>query len=537
MNKTYTLTQLKDLFFHPSYEYAKIENPNCEISSIKFYSPIEKVLSENTLYVASLNTWHQKPIACDKKISVIIFGDYNGEFDWCNNIFVFHDTPEKRRCVEKIQREFLPEICKYKQVDALTHAMIQNKGLDDLVEQASYILNNPLVVFHGDMHRCSASLGSFTRTWREEGLNTVEIQKKQDYILSNISEYLQHIYEMYQKTGRYYEKFTYLKKIHCHLLIHAIQVNNFDIAILVILEKDINQLDMDIEVIQVLIGLLAQELQKTIYYIDNHGDAKASFLINLLNDLHPSEKLIQQRLRVLSYKMKEKMYVLVIRFSKRHTQDVNMLLFQFQRLLTGELYAIYQNQLVIVLNREKNQSIGEYLLKNLQEIAGRFHLLVGISQEFFDILEIRRYFHQAVKALDYGEVMLRKNSKHPLYYFQDYTLLEMLEICRKNEPLLDFCNPKLLWLLRYDEEMHTDYMTTLFEYIENCLNIKRTADALYIHKNTLIYRLEKIKPILKYDFTDSWENFTLYLSFRILMFTGTYSPEWREKKEKEFQEN
>ncbi|MCI8895333.1 MAG: hypothetical protein HFI41_11900 [Lachnospiraceae bacterium] len=131
--------------------------------------------------------------------------------------------------------------------------------------------------------------------------------------------------------------------------------------------------------------------------------------------------------------------------------------------------------------------------------------------------------------------MLNKNQKHPLYFFQDYILIEMLEICRKNENLMDFCNPRLLKLLAYDQKEGTDHMTTFYEFMENSLNVKQTADTLFVHKNTLIYRIEKIKSILGYDFSDSWENFTLYLSLRIVMFNGLFQPPWRKEKEEEHQ--
>lgn len=161
------------------------------------------------------------------------------------------------------------------------------------------------------------------------------------------------------------------------------------------------------------------------------------------------------------------------------------------------------------------------------------HLLIGISREFHDILDIRRFYEQAIKALDYGEVLANRNQKHPLYFFRDYMLMEMLEICRKNANLIDFCNPKLIRLLNYDKEKGTDYMSTLLEFMEHNMNVKKTADMLFIHKNTLIYRIEKIKSIMNESFENSWDIFTVYLSFRILMFLDIFKPAGKIKLEEE----
>ena len=59
-------------------------------------------------------------------------------------------------------------------------------------------------------------------------------------------------------------------------------------------------------------------------------------------------------------------------------------------------------------------------------------------------------------------------------------------------------------------------MKTLRTYLDENLNATRTAEALFIHRSTLLYRLEKIKEILQYDLDDPDENFYLSFSFRLL---------------------
>lgn len=536
MEKYITLKQLTDDILSPDFTKRRMNNPDTVIRALKFFSPLEKEFREDILYVGSIPTWHvlENPGNC--RMSMLIFGEYHGEFDWADNLIIYEDTPDKRKSVELIQRKFTDEITAWRQSDTLTNIVIKNKGLQYLVDNAADIIGNPLVVMNGNLHGNAIAMKSFVRTWREQGMNVIETQKQQNELLAVLGEIVNTMDIMFLKTGRYYEKFYYSEKIGYNLLLQKIQINNFDMATLIMIEKDTNILDVDIHVLQVMVGLIAQEFQKVSYFIDNNGDMKASFLVELFNDLYPNRKLIDRKLDVLQYAIKESLYVVIVRFSKRHIQNANMLLFQFQRILTGEIYTIYQNQLVILVNREKNQGIGEYMLNMFRDIANRCHLLIGISQEFHDILETRRYYKQAQKALDYGENVVNKNQKHPLYFFQDYILIEMLEICRKNENLMDYCNPKLMKLLDYDREQGTDYMSTLYEFMENSQNIKRTAEAMFIHKNTLIYRIDKIKVIMDTDFMDSWENFNIYLTFRIIMFTGVFWPTWCEDAEKEHKE-
>lgn len=59
---------------------------------------------------------------------------------------------------------------------------------------------------------------------------------------------------------------------------------------------------------------------------------------------------------------------------------------------------------------------------------------------------------------------------------------------------------------------HGDLMLTAGCFLENGLNVSLTARKLYMHRNTLIYRLEKIKKTTGLDL----KNFGMAVTFRIL---------------------
>ena len=89
---------------------------------------------------------------------------------------------------------------------------------------------------------------------------------------------------------------------------------------------------------------------------------------------------------------------------------------------------------------------------------------------------------------------------------------------------MDFCSPMLLKLLDYDRENQTDLMNTLYEYLDCSQNTQLAAERLFIHKNTLLYRLNKIRSIIDNDLTYSWDLLLLSLSFRILILLDVYRP-------------
>ena len=71
--------------------------------------------------------------------------------------------------------------------------------------------------------------------------------------------------------------------------------------------------------------------------------------------------------------------------------------------------------------------------------------------------------------------------------------------------ILEYCNEKLDKLEEYDHANGTFLQETLLAYYMNGFNTVKTAEALYIHRNSLIYRLKKSEELLGMELTDYME--------------------------------
>jgi len=84
--------------------------------------------------------------------------------------------------------------------------------------------------------------------------------------------------------------------------------------------------------------------------------------------------------------------------------------------------------------------------------------------------------------------------------------------------LRDFVQSGLLTLEKYDRQHQSELFYTLNMLIEKGCNYKETCEALHIHRNTLSYRIERIKALTQLDLTAPKVQFDLAYSFRILEF-------------------
>lgn len=156
----------------------------------------------------------------------------------------------------------------------------------------------------------------------------------------------------------------------------------------------------------------------------------------------------------------------------------------------------------------------------LEEISHRLSgfiqssmLNLGVSRRMLGHFNFQRQYVQAMVALHEGK---RKNPMHFLHPFNAIALDYILEQTTNKLPAYMICHEPLLQLKYEDEANHSHLYETLRCYLEHHQSITQTAEALYIHRSTLLYRLDKIKAQLNTDFSDSDELLYLLLSFHLM---------------------
>ena len=68
------------------------------------------------------------------------------------------------------------------------------------------------------------------------------------------------------------------------------------------------------------------------------------------------------------------------------------------------------------------------------------------------------------------------------------------------------------------EDLDGDTLDTINKFFENNLNVSETSRKLYVHRNTLVYRLEKIKKLTGLDLRE----FDHAIVFKVAMMVKMY---------------
>ena len=104
------------------------------------------------------------------------------------------------------------------------------------------------------------------------------------------------------------------------------------------------------------------------------------------------------------------------------------------------------------------------------------------------------------------------------YHYNDLGLLCLLVSSNSRDELMDYCNSVLGALIQSDKNNKTEYIITAKTYLENNNNLVSTANQLFVHRNTLINRINHIEDLIGRSLKDAETKLELLCAFKLLEF-------------------
>ncbi|MEH7502522.1 helix-turn-helix domain-containing protein [Neobacillus drentensis] len=158
--------------------------------------------------------------------------------------------------------------------------------------------------------------------------------------------------------------------------------------------------------------------------------------------------------------------------------------------------------------------IKEHAKKLQHEINNKYREIdvsIGIGRIKQGLTFVHESFVEATKCIKFLKNYL---FDHRVLSYTDLGVQRFI-LQNSMEELIDFIQEVLGPLIEYEQSRKGELLSTLIVYLDQNQNIKKTADSLHIHTNTLSYRLKRIEEILLTDLNDSQPLFNIQLAINI----------------------
>lgn len=159
-------------------------------------------------------------------------------------------------------------------------------------------------------------------------------------------------------------------------------------------------------------------------------------------------------------------------------------------IFTKGIYFITILQLPVYSNKEISEITA--FIKDVQKLDEDFTLSFGISSAIQDLEDLGIAYEEAIDAINQGYGLYNKEF---IYFYKTKELKELLGTI----PIKDLraLYENTLKSLAYpNDEDAEELVKTIEVYLEHQCEITNTARALYVHRNTVKYRIKKAEEIL-----------------------------------------
>lgn len=240
---------------------------------------------------------------------------------------------------------------------------------------------------------------------------------------------------------------------------------------------------------------LEQELKNTV-------KSKEEIINDLIKGKEFSEELIKEVIRYKPFKL------ILIYLEKDNQKAVKLLQKEY---FNDDSILVSQDKYIIIVS--KNDVSDKDIYEIFAVLEREFNRKAYIS--FCKIEEYKELKEKFENLKSNIEICLRYNLEARVYKENSLLLERIIKNCDNS-----FMRRIYKELDEKFSKLDDDLIKTIEVFFNEGLKVSESADKLYIHRNTLFYRIEKIKKLINYDIS----NFNDALEFKILFLY------WKEMK-------
>lgn len=176
---------------------------------------------------------------------------------------------------------------------------------------------------------------------------------------------------------------------------------------------------------------------------------------------------------------------------------------------------IYENMIVVVYAkyeekeiRELSQIINKKCSQYLHKAEKMYH---GVGKVGKNAREIGKSYNQAIKMNQF----LRSKEDRSISTFSDLGIYKLLLSIDDKSILSEFVNETIGPIIEYDKMNNSEYLMVLSTYLKNSGRVNDTAEELFVHRNTINYKLNKIEELVGMNLSEFDEREMLSIGVKI----------------------
>ncbi|MDR3591722.1 MAG: PucR family transcriptional regulator ligand-binding domain-containing protein [Negativicutes bacterium] len=150
-------------------------------------------------------------------------------------------------------------------------------------------------------------------------------------------------------------------------------------------------------------------------------------------------------------------------------------------------------------DKSRIRGIQEYVEERLRGIYPASRVLVGAGRPGNGLAALQNSYREALRAYQLGQAVWPDQN---IYYFGDLGVYRLLASITDENALRIFVEETIGPILAYDQKKDSELLKTLERYFECQGNLRKVSESMFVHYNTVLYRLDRVAALIGADLGD-----------------------------------
>ena len=390
--------------------------------------------------------------------------------------------------------------------ESLLDILFYENGIQTMVDQFTRGFNNPLLVFDAGYHLIAANWEMLEKT--PDGKRIIENMGFTDNEFRMVNRHGIHDRVKHSEVPIR----AYNADIGCDQLLCEIDTRKeMGHIVLNAVYRPFN--DVDIRLLTMLKEAICQQLKKEEFVRNSEGFPYEYFLKDMLDSKIATSAQFMNRFSYINAEFSDSMHCLVVETARTsNIISVYALRSRIEGLFANTRSIIYNGEVIAILCLKDGRQLTEKDLEKIQKFCIEQNIYAGLSNNFHSLVQFPEYYRQALRSLELG---IEKSHGPCAFIYKDYYMNHLLNIFLQKEVSTTYCHPKLLMLIEYDKTHDSRFAESLYTYLIHERNLSEAANAMFIHRNTLLYRLKRIEALVRIDYDSIQERQYIIVSYQM----------------------
>ncbi|MDK2866870.1 MAG: hypothetical protein PWP51_1424 [Clostridiales bacterium] len=256
-----------------------------------------------------------------------------------------------------------------------------------------------------------------------------------------------------------------------------------------------------------IIQVIADKLK--LYFRNNEATALAfenetALFVKLLDGAEADADLVSYHLKAYAWKAGDNFQLMAIRGDFPFDTPMRALPYikHIKQLFSKGVVLQYAEAILVVCRYEDYETRNPETVAQIEATLKKLQMNGGVSTVFSQLSDLKYYHTQCHFAMSQ---CIENTDRHLLRYdaCQQTHIIQMLKM---QDHLKSFCHAKIFEIWEKGDERDRELIHSLYHYLIHGRNLALSAKALFLHRNTLAYRIQKIAKMLNVDLNTLSEN-------------------------------